>query len=720
LINAPPQYLTTIESEGDVCLTEPQPQAHPGAAVRFHEYVTDTPDVVALDDPRARDTTLTGAKSAALATAAAGGFATLPGVVLTTRFAAQIDAGADVARHRAVRTAFLRAGGGQRALVVRSSAVAEDGVESSMAGQFESVIGVRGVGEMVSAVRTVLRSRERTGDPTQPMAVLIQPLLEPVLGGVMFGVDPVSGRADRRVVSAVEGAPEPLVSGRATGSRYELDARGRVVASVVGDGPELTHRQLRALARTSSEAARMFGSPQDIEWAIDAGGMVWLLQSRPVTTEVRGTPVGPVYGPGPLAETLPARLTRLEQDLWVAPLREAVREAVALGGSFPRRRVDGSEGVVVVDGQAAIDLELAGEITTARRILHRLNPWPAARGLARAWRHGRLRSALPSLADRVLERADADMAAVPPLAALTTRQLATLLPRTQAALRALHAHEILLGTLVDAGHSRLTSASVALDVLADAREAGLGDAEIIEREPIVLVLTPATVGPRAPLPREVAPVAVPDDAGADDALRREALRVRVRWMQELSARAAWEIARRLTAEGALQRPEQVRDLALDELVALVTGIRPATRVVDLRAPRQATPLPARFQLSELGRPIAVSPPTGGAGATGAGGGTGRGIVTHDAADPPLASVLVTSTLTPGLGPLLPRLNGIVAETGSVLSHLAILAREAGVPTVVGYAGALDALPAGTAVEVDGDAGAVVTTARPAADEEVTA
>jgi hypothetical protein len=43
-----------------------------------------------------------------------------------------------------------------------------------------------------------------------------------------------------------------------------------------------------------------------------------------------------------------------------------------------------------------------------------------------------------------------------------------------------------------------------------------------------------------------------------------------------------------------------------------------------------------------------------------------------------------------------------------------------VPTVVGYAGALDALPAGTAVEVDGDAGAVVTTARPAADEEVTA
>ena len=55
---------------------------------------------------------------------------------------------------------------------------------------------------------------------------------------------------------------------------------------------------------------------------------------------------------------------------------------------------------------------------------------------------------------------------------------------------------------------------------------------------------------------------------------------------------------------------------------------------------------------------------------------------------------MTTTLTPGLAPLLGRLEGIVAETGSVLSHLAILAREAGVATVVGYSGAKDDLPEG--------------------------
>ena len=69
-------------------------------------------------------------------------------------------------------------------------------------------------------------------------------------------------------------------------------------------------------------------------------------------------------------------------------------------------------------------------------------------------------------------------------------------------------------------------------------------------------------------------------------------------------------------------------------------------------------------------------------------------------------MLVTTTLSPGLAPLLTRLNGIVAETGSVLSHLAILAREARVAIVVGYAGAMDDLREGAVVRVDGENGQV--------------
>ena len=52
------------------------------------------------------------------------------------------------------------------------------------------------------------------------------------------------------------------------------------------------------------------------------------------------------------------------------------------------------------------------------------------------------------------------------------------------------------------------------------------------------------------------------------------------------------------------------------------------------------------------------------------------------------------------------LSGLVAETGSPLSHLAILARESGVATVVGHRGALQELPDGTTVLVDGASGRV--------------
>jgi rifampicin phosphotransferase len=218
----------------------------------------DVPFLVDLRDPIARDPAVTGGKAAALATAAAAGLATLPGVVLTTVFSRAVDTRAKATEMATVRDAFVHAGGDAQALVVRSSSVIEDTAESSMAGQFASVIGVRGFDEFVSAVHAVLDSRARAGAADLPIGVLIQPLLEPVLGGVLFGVDPVTGRTDRRVVSAVFGGPEPLVSGVVTGSRYVLDPRGRTVDAAVADGPSLARRELRRLAALSTEVGRLF------------------------------------------------------------------------------------------------------------------------------------------------------------------------------------------------------------------------------------------------------------------------------------------------------------------------------------------------------------------------------------------------------------------------------------------------------------------------------
>ncbi len=682
--------------------------AQVGSAPR--DVTADRPFVVELGDEAARDPALTGGKAAALARAAGAGLAVLPGVVLTTAFCDEIDGGADVAHHGAARDAFARAGGDHQALVARSSSVVEDTAASSMAGQFDSIIGVSGFDEFVAAVTVVLSSRERAGATDQPIAVLVQPLIVPAFGGVMFGVDPVSGRTDRRIVSAVGGGPEQLVSGEVNGSRYVLDpSTANVLDFAANDGPALDRSDLRQLVSLSEMAASVFGGPQDVEWAIAADKQLWLLQSRPVTTEIRGVPRGPVYGPGPVAETFPAPLTELEVDLWVPPLREAVCEAVLLAGAATPAEVDASDVVICVDGHVAIDLRLAGEIKPKRSILRVLNPIPAFRRLRGAWRVGRLRAALPRLAETLLDRTDADLEAVPALTELTNRQLIALLHRSQVILRALHAHEILIGTLADTGGNRLTGASVALRMLAEARQDGLSDQEILARSPTVLALTAPRVAPEPELPAETdaLPVSTACQACSDEGIAREALRLRVRWVQEVSGRAAWELGVRLAAAGDLTEPELIRHMSLEHVESVAT--KRAVLVPKLVSTHEhvfGEPLPAWFQLSDLGKPIRAQCASEVGGGTGAGGGTGSGAVTYDADDPPMGSVLVTTTLSPGLGPLLSRLQGIVAETGSVLSHLAILAREAGVATVVGYAGATEDLPEGAVVFVDGDAGRV--------------
>ncbi|EPH44969.1 putative phosphoenolpyruvate synthase [Streptomyces aurantiacus JA 4570] len=99
--------------------------------------------------------------------------------------------------------------------------------------------------------------------------------------------------------------------------------------------------------------------------------------------------------------------------------------------------------------------------------------------------------------------------------------------------------------------------------------------------------------------------------------------------------------------------------------------------------------------------------SGAAGAgQGAGGGFGSGTAWHGAGERPRCPVLVVRTLDPSLAPLLPALAALVAETGSVLSHLAVLAREYDVPTAVGVPDAVERFPEGTRMSVDGGTGAV--------------
>ena len=69
-------------------------------------------------------------------------------------------------------------------------------------------------------------------------------------------------------------------------------------------------------------------------------------------------------------------------------------------------------------------------------------------------------------------------------------------------------------------------------------------------------------------------------------------------------------------------------------------------------------------------------------------------------------VLVTESTTEAFNILLPLLGAIVTDSGGLLSHSAIVAREYGIPGVVGTREATERIADGTRVRVDGDAGEV--------------
>ena len=683
-----------------------------GAATR-QRPVSDAPAVLWLDDEQAENPALTGAKGAALASAARAGLPVIPGFVIATaatdgKDAQSLQLPADV---KAAWSELAHDGADQ--LVVRSSSLAEDLGDTSMAGRFESVVGVSGWDAFVDAVGTVLDSRlalseagEDAGDA--PLGVLVQRLVNADAGGVMFSADPVSGDPDVVVVSAVAGGPDALVSGEANGSTYRLDAGGDVIAvEKAEDGADLTSGQAVQLAEMVRRCADHFGDPQDVEWAFDRDGALWLLQSRPMTTAV-GRPTGPLLGPGPVSETFPDPLYPLESDLWVPPLRSAVREALLLSGAA-QRRVDRSPLVVSLGGRVAVDLELFNAAPeTPTPWYSRLDPRPRIRRLRAAWRVGRLKSALPGLAEDLVVQTDAALARVPVLDDLTPRQLIELLHRGQEALVALHGHEILVGLLTIGDRPHLTGTAIGLRVLAMAREEGLSDAEAVAAHPSVLALTPPHIAVDHDLPPTDLLLGPLDEAAGEEVVMlREALRLRVRWVQELQARAASVLGDVLAADGALSNARLVRRLRLAELEAAVYGRAVPWEVHEHRRDPDSRPLPSAFRMSDHGE---VLPDQSGAtgGGEGAGGGRGTGVVHRhdDSSDPPTGCVLVVRTLSPDLAPHLPKIDGLVAETGSVLAHTAILAREQGVPTVVGRHGAYDEFVDGDSVTVDGSTGRV--------------
>jgi pyruvate, water dikinase len=254
-----------------------------------------------------------GGKAASLARAIRAGLPVPPGLALADAFVTAISEGDQAAAAEVANLPLPRG----RKLAVRSSAVGEDSASASFAGQHTSELGVLPGKRLLEAVQAVWRSglcdgalgyRDRLGlDRSPTMGVVIQPLIDARLAGVLFTRNPISG-ASERVIEASWGLGESVVQGRVVPDRYRLSPDGTLIELTVGDKrtearplpgggvadhwvaahlagtPCLDRAKLRALHELTLRCEAVWHGDHDLEWAFTQNGKLHLLQRRPVAT----------------------------------------------------------------------------------------------------------------------------------------------------------------------------------------------------------------------------------------------------------------------------------------------------------------------------------------------------------------------------------------------------------------------------------------------------
>jgi len=741
--------------------------------------------IVALAEGSAADRTVLGGKAAVLAELLAAGFPVPRGIVVTA--AALDDPDLDT------RLASLAEGFGGDRFAVRSSAVAEDLPDASYAGLYETYLDVPATG-LAEAVRRcfaaaaggrVTAYHDRHGGGAAAMAVLVQVMVDARSAGVAFTAHPVTGDRTQTVVTAVPGLGDPLVSGETTGEEWTATADGTVAMTRPAPGaePALTDAQAAAVAQLARRVAdRYNGRPQDIEWAIDPAGTLWLLQARPMTAlppPVSWTPPGPGLWMRNfrLGEWLPEAVTPLFAT-WLLPVLE-----------------DG-----YLDGmQASVGVQVPFRYALVNGWYYNATPIPSLKLLAWVLRQGRGRAV--KILYNALIRVSRDPAAADhaALADLERQWRQSQAPRyrqlvASAAAEADTATPQRLAELVDtlgreagiwlwylaivggsawkmeAHLARFTRQHLA-DVLPDSA----GGAQALLRglsPPVAAAHAVQSVDWYHPVAGELPTIASPEHGSGGhrhrdlagqriDAERRcrQALADRPRLLAEFDRLVqvsqryavtreeqageftlAWPVLRtcvrrlgeHLTSFQAIEVPNDVHFCTHEEVTAALAG--QATRISKVGSRRQlwqrqrrlTAPLtlgrPARLIGDVIDRAVQQARGTGeipddalvGQPAS-AGRATGPVHLVHDPADfADFADgdVLVAKATAPAWTPLFARAAAVVTDGGTLAAHASLVAREYGIPAVVGAGDATQRLRTGELVTVDGTRGVVTVHTAP--------
>lgn len=209
-------------------------------------------------------------------------------------------------------------------VAVRSSATAEDLQDASFAGQQETYLNVIGIENVLQRIKDCFAScfSERSAEYRKKAgynygdvkcAVVVQAMIEANCAGVMFTGNVLNGNTDEILINSSYGLGESVVSGTVNPDQYTLNKNGKVLNRVLGKKEEkiiygnketlkvkvepkmqsqwsLSDNDLKELCRIGNNIEKVYGHPMDIEWA-EAGGQIYVLQARSITTLKESQPV---------------------------------------------------------------------------------------------------------------------------------------------------------------------------------------------------------------------------------------------------------------------------------------------------------------------------------------------------------------------------------------------------------------------------------------------
>lgn len=173
---------------------------------------------------------------------------------------------------------------------VRSSANIEDSLEHSFAGQFKSILNVTGIDQIMQSVWAVWSSTNTLSaqqyynklPPTERslfMGVIIQEMVKPVVSGVVFSRNPMTG-ADEIVVEAVKGAGTQLMQDGINPARW-VYKWGSWLMQPEDDTIPLS--LIQQIVEQTQKISKAFSEHLDLEWVFN-GEQVYWVQMREITT----------------------------------------------------------------------------------------------------------------------------------------------------------------------------------------------------------------------------------------------------------------------------------------------------------------------------------------------------------------------------------------------------------------------------------------------------